>query len=144
MNKIVLLGRMVRDPEIRYTQSGKVVASFTLAVNRPFQKDGVQEADFINCVLWGKQAETVGNNVTKGQRLLVSGRLQIRSYDAKDGSKRYVTEVMCEDFEFIERKGDNVSHNTDAPAPANSGQKSCMDSFGQAAPSDDDFSDIPF
>lgn len=106
MNKVILLGRLVKDPDVRYTPTGKVVAQFTIAVNRPFStQDGQQEADFIPVVIWGKQAETLGNSVTKGQRLLVEGRLQIRSYDAKDGSKRYVTEVIADRFEFIEKKG---------------------------------------
>jgi single-strand DNA-binding protein len=88
MNKVILMGRLVRDPEVRYTQTGKVVAQFTLAVDRPFtNQDGQREADFINCVLWGKSAELLGNGVHKGQKVLVEGRLQIRSYDAKDGSK---------------------------------------------------------
>ena len=105
MNKIIVMGRLVRDPEIKYTQSGKVVATFTLAVDRPFSgENGQRESDFIPCVLWGKQAETVGNCVHKGQRLLVEGRLQIRNYDAKDGSKRYVTEIICNGFEFVEKR----------------------------------------
>lgn len=104
MNKIILLGRLTRDTEIRYTQTGACVAQFTLAVDRPYTKDGQKEADFITCVAWGKTAETIGNYVHKGQRLLVEGRLQIRSYDAKDGSKRWVTEVIVNHGEFIERK----------------------------------------
>lgn len=107
MNKLIILGRLVRDPEIRYTQTGKVVAQFTLAVDRPFSnEEGQRESDFIPVVIWGKQAETIGNNVHKGQRLLVEGRLQIRSYDAKDGSKRYVTECVASGFSFIEKKAD--------------------------------------
>ena len=105
MNKIVLLGRLVKDVECRYTQAGKCVASFTLAVNRPFKgADGKNEADFIPVVLWDKTAEVVANNVKKGQRLLVEGRLQIRSYDAQDGSKRWVTEIIGSSVEFIEKK----------------------------------------
>lgn len=103
-NHIILLGRLVRDPEVRYTNTGKVVAQFTLAVDRPYTQDGKKEADFIPVVIWGKAAETLGNTVKKGQRLLVDGRLQIRSYDAKDGSKKYVTEVIANGFEYIERR----------------------------------------
>jgi len=110
MNKIILMGRLVRDPEVRYTNSGKVVCQFTLAVDRPYSgQDGQREADFIPVVIWGKSAETAGNNVKKGQRLLVDGRLQIRSYDANDGNKRWVTEVIADHFEFVERK-ENVSN----------------------------------
>lgn len=104
MNKIVLLGRLTKDPEVRYTSTSKVVAQFTLAVDRPYSKDKQREADFIPVVIWGKQAEICGNYLSKGQRVLVEGRLQIRSYDAKDGQKKYVTEVIAEHFEFIERR----------------------------------------
>ena len=105
MNKIVLMGRLVRDPEVKYTQTGKVVAQFTMAVDRPFSgADGKREADFIPVVIWGKSAELLGNGVTKGQRVLIEGRLQIRSYDGKDGSKKYATEVIASSFEYIERR----------------------------------------
>lgn len=105
MNKIVVLGRLTKDPEIRYTPSQKVVASFTLAVDRPFTTpDGKREADFIPVVVWGKAAELVGNSCAKGHRLLVEGRLQIRNFDAKDGTKHWVTEVISQNIEFIERK----------------------------------------
>ena len=105
MNKIVIMGRLTKDPEIRYTSSSKVVASFTLAVDRPFTTpDGKREADFIPVVVWGKAAELVGNSCAKGHRLLVEGRLQIRNFDAKDGTKHWVTEVISQNIEFIERK----------------------------------------
>lgn len=107
MNKIILLGRLTKDPEVRYTQNGKVVTQFTLAVDRPFAAaDGKKEADFIPVVIWGKSAELAGNSLGKGQRVLVEGRVQIRSYDANDGSKRWVTEVIADRFEFVERKAD--------------------------------------
>ena len=106
-NHITLLGRLTKDPEIRYTPSQKVVATFTLAVDRPFSgADGKKEADFIPCVVWGKSAELIGNSCQKGHRLLVEGRLQIRNFEAKDGTKRYVAEVIANSFEFIERKSD--------------------------------------
>lgn len=131
MNHIVLMGRLVRDPEVRYTQSGKVVCQFTLAVDRPFTgQDGKKEADFIPIVIWGKPAELAGNTLTKGQRVLLDGRVQIRSYDAQDGSKRWVTEVIANGFEYIERK-------QDTPAP----QQSPMDSFGTPVSFDEE---IPF
>ena len=132
MNKIVLMGRLVRDPEVRYTPSNKVVCQFTLAVDRPFaNQEGKREADFIPVVFWGKQAELCGNSLAKGHRILVEGRLQIRSYDAKDGGKRYVTEVIGNSFEFIERKA----------AAGNSVQNGNMESFGSAVPFDEE---IPF
>ena len=106
-NHITLLGRLTKNPEIRYTTSKKVVASLTLAVDRPFLgQDGKREADFIPVVIWGKTAEMVGNSCAKGHRLLVEGRLQIRNFDAKDGTKHWVTEVIANSVEFIERKQD--------------------------------------
>ena len=131
MNKIILMGRLVRDPEVRYTQTGKVVCQFTLAVDRPFaNQEGQREADFIPVIVWGKQAELCGNSLTKGQRALVEGRLQIRSYD--------VTEVIANSFEFIERKGDFAGHSA---AADNGAHKSDMESFGSAVPFDEE---IPF
>jgi len=105
MNKVILAGRLVRDPEVRYTQTGKAVASFTLAVNRRFSSsDAQQTADFIPIVVWDKLAEVCGNNLVKGSQVLIEGRIQIRSYDAQDGSKRYVTEVIAHEIEFMGSK----------------------------------------
>jgi single-strand DNA-binding protein len=106
MNKVILVGRLAQDPEVRYTQSGKAVASFTLAVNRfgGGQNQGQNTADFVPIVAWERLAETCGNNLTKGQKVLVDGRLQIRSYEANDGQKRRVAEVVAQSIEFLERK----------------------------------------
>ena len=105
MNHISLLGRLTKNPEIKYTASEKCVAQFTLAVDRPFKNaDGTKEADFIPVVVWNKAAELVGNSCAKGHRLAVEGRLQIRSYQAKDGTKKYITEVIANSVEFIEKK----------------------------------------
>ena len=103
MNKVILVGRLAQDPEVRYTQNGKAVASFNLAVNRSFGQ-GQNQADFIPIVAWEKLAETCGNNLTKGQRILIEGRLQIRSYETNDGQKRRVAEVVAQSMEFLERK----------------------------------------
>lgn len=106
MNKVILVGRLVRDPEIRYTQTGKAVASFSVAVNRPMssQQSGQQrEADFIPVVAWEKLAEVCGNNLTKGRRILVEGRLQVRSYEI-EGQKRRVFEVIAQNIEFLDPK----------------------------------------
>ena len=103
MNKAILVGRLTKEPEVRYTQGGKVVATFTLAVDR-YTGNDKREADFIPIVVWGKVAEVCGNSLSKGQRVLVDGRLQIRSYDGKDGQKRWVTEVIAQSVEFLERK----------------------------------------
>ena len=109
-NKVILMGRLTKDPEIRYTQSQKVVAQFTLAVDRPFlNQQGQREADFIPVIVWGKGAELIGNSCAKGHRLLVEGRIQIRNFDAKDGTKHWVTEIIASNFEFIEKKEKTMS-----------------------------------
>lgn len=110
MNKVVLIGRLTKDPELRYTSSNVPAASFTLAVNRNFQnQNGVREADFINIVMWRKQAETVKKYLTKGSLISIEGRIQTRSYDGADGKRVYVTEVIADNFEFLESKGQHAS-----------------------------------
>jgi single stranded DNA-binding protein (ssb) len=105
MNRVVLIGRLTRDPELKYTPgTGTAVTTLTLAVDRRLpNKDGQREADFVPVVVWGKQAENVANYVGKGKLIGVSGRLQIRSYDGKDGIKRTVAEVVAEEVQFLER-----------------------------------------
>ena len=110
MNKVVLIGRLTRDPELRYTQSNIPAASFTLAVNRNFQnQNGEREADFINIVMWRKQAETAKKYHAKGSLISIEGRIQTRNYDGADGKKVYVTEVVADNFEFLETKGQKTS-----------------------------------
>lgn len=125
MNKVILVGRLTRDPEVRYTQSGTAVATFTLAVDRRFAKrdanDGRPTADFIPIVAWRKLAEICGNNLVKGRRIGVEGSMQVRSYDAQDGSKRYVTEVIADDIEFLDSKNAAHEGGYTAPAPLSSG-----------------------
>lgn len=107
LNRIVLIGRLTRDPEMRYTPQGVPVASFALAVDRPFtNQQGQREADFIDCVAWRKLGETVGNHLTKGRLVAVEGRLQVRSYEAQDGSKRRAAEVVCDSVRFLDRPRD--------------------------------------
>ena len=107
MNKVVLIGRLTRDPELRYTSSNIPSATFSLAVNRPFQnQNGVREADFINIVMWRKQAKKY---LTKGSLISIEGRIQTRNYDGADGKKVYVTEVVADNFEFLETKGQKTS-----------------------------------
>ncbi|WP_289049170.1 single-stranded DNA-binding protein [uncultured Acidaminococcus sp.] len=125
MNRIILLGRLVRDPEVKVTSTQKTYCTFTLAVDRPFiAKSGQREADFIPIQTWNKTAEICGNSLSKGQRLLVEGRLQIRSYDGKDGKKHYTTEVIANRVEFIERKEKNAQ-------TANTAPKQGFESMGQ-------------
>ena len=114
MNKAIIVGRLTADPEVRYTQSGKAVASFALVVNRPGDK---KEADFIPCVAWEKLAESIGNNLSKGKRCLVEGRIQVRSYETTDGQKRRVTEIVVQNMEFLEPK-----KQSDAPEQPFGGQ----------------------
>ena len=109
MNKVLLTGNLARDPEVRYTQSGKACASFTLAIDRRKSSDGNQQADFIACVAWEKTAEVISQYVKKGQKIAVEGRIQTRSYDAQDGNKRYVTEVVVQSMEFCDSKGGGTS-----------------------------------
>lgn len=105
MNKAILIGRLTRDPDIRTTQNSTMVATFTLAVDRKFKdKDGNRQADFISVVAWRGTAEFVGKYCTKGTKLVVSGSIQTRTYDDKDGKKVYVTEVVADDVEFAESK----------------------------------------
>jgi single-strand DNA-binding protein len=106
MNRVVLVGRLTKDPELRYTPNGVPVATFTLAVNRTFtNQQGEREADFINCVIWRKPAENVANFLKKGSLAGVDGRVQTRSYDGQDGKRIYVTEVLAESVQFLEPRG---------------------------------------
>ena len=115
MNKILLIGRLTKAPELRYTQSGTAVASFTLAVNRSFaNQNGEREADFINCVAWQKAAEFVSQYFKKGQQMALEGRLQVRSYDDNNGQRRWVTEVVTEKVEFVGSKGSGNSGSDSA------------------------------
>ena len=107
MNKVILAGQLAKDPEIRYTQSGKAVGMFTLAVARRFgrnENNNQPTADFIPIVVWEKLAEICGNNLVKGSQIALEGRMQVRSYEAQDGSKRYVTEVVANEVEFMGSK----------------------------------------
>lgn len=104
LNKVVLIGRLVKDPELRFTPSGVPVASFRLAVDRPFtNQQGQREADFIPIVVWRKLAETCANHLHKGRLVAVAGRLQIRSYDSNDGQRRQVAEVVADEVRFLDR-----------------------------------------
>ncbi|ENY99475.1 single-stranded DNA-binding protein [Clostridium thermobutyricum] len=133
MNKVILVGRLTRDPELRFAAgSGNAVARFSLAVTRQFKRD---EADFINCVSFGKQAETIAQYLTKGRQISLVGSLRTGSYDAQDGSKRYTTDVVVENFEFIGGKG-----NTNTNGQNNSQISSGFDD--DLTPVDD--GDMPF
>lgn len=119
MNKAILIGRLTADPEIRATQSGKNVASYRLAVDRAFKSDGQPDADFINCIAFGKGAEFAEKYLHKGMKIALEGRIQTRSYDDRDGKKVYVTEVIVEHHEFCESKkaADSGSYSGGYAAP---------------------------
>ena len=165
MNKVILMGRLTRDPEVRYTSSNRAVCQFSIAVDRPFtnQQTGQREADFINVVVWDKRAENVGKYMSKGRLVAVEGRIQTRNYDNNEGKKVYVTEVVALSVQFLESKGSNTNvnnssnpfdnmvdtPNTYAPIDEPSKQNETVDvskdpfeSFGQSIDLSDD--DLPF
>ncbi|EAD0725604.1 single-stranded DNA-binding protein [Listeria monocytogenes] len=115
INRVVLVGRLTKNPELRYTPSGVAVATFTLAVNRTFaNQQGEREADFINCVVWRKPAENVANFLKKGSMAGVEGRVQTRNYEGNDGKRVYVTEIVAENVQFLEPRN---SHGANNPMP---------------------------
>lgn len=131
MNSICLVGRLTKDVELRYTTSNVAVATFTLAVNRTFKnKNGDREADFINCVMWRQQAENLANWAKKGALIGIIGRIQTRSYDNQQGQRVYVTEVVAEQFQLLESKGQ--------------AQQETPDFSRQGAPLDISDDDLPF
>lgn len=113
INRVVLVGRLTRDPELRVSQSNVSVTTFNLAVNRPFtSQSGERGADFINCVTFRKQAENVNQYVKKGSLVGIDGRIQTRNYENKDGQRVYVTEVVCDSVQFLEPKGQQGSNQS--------------------------------
>ena len=136
MNKVILMGRLTRDPEVRYSKGENplAIARYTLAVDRRFRRDGEQSADFIQCVAFGRQAEHAERYYRQGLKVVVSGRIQTGSYTNRDGVKVYTTEVVVEEQEFAESKASsdaNAGGFQSAPAPAPS------------APAGDGFMNIP-
>jgi single-strand DNA-binding protein len=119
MNRVILCGRIVRDPEVRYSQGATpmAVAKFTLAVDRKFKKDGEQSADFINCTAFGKTAEVIEKYVRQGTKIIVEGRWQTGSYTNKDGNKVYTNDCMVENIEFCESKSQQAQNNAQAHTP---------------------------
>lgn len=106
LNRVVLAGRLTKDPELRYTPNGNAVANFTIAINRPYRnQQGEQEADFINCVAWRNQAENLANYMRKGSLIGVDGKVQSRSYDNQEGRRIFVTEILAESITFLEPRG---------------------------------------
>ena len=151
MNKVFLMGRLTKDPEIRYSQGVEplCIAKFTLAVNRRFKKEGEQEADFIFCTAFGKTAEFIERFFKKGSQPLVTGRIQVRSYDDNSGQKRWATDVIVEEAQFTESKAANEmrmqreSGDSYGMPPQSQGQ-SVPDEFSVIAQSIDEDDDLPF
>ena len=136
MNKVVLIGRLTKDPELRYAAgSGTAICRFTLAISRQFKKD---ETDFINCIAFNKQGETIAQYLTKGRQLAVTGNIRTGSYEGQDGVKRYTTDVIVESFEFI---GNNNSNNQGNQGTWNQPEDTGM-GFGEEVPTD--YGDMPF
>ncbi len=120
MNKAILIGNLTRDPEARTTASGVAVTTFTIAVNRRFtNQQGVREADFIPIVTWRQTAELCARYLSKGRKVAVEGSIQTRSYDAQDGTKRYVTEIVADNVEFLSpnQQGEQRPRSADVPLP---------------------------
>lgn len=137
INRVVLVGRLTRDPELRYTANGAAVASFTVAVNRQFTNaQGEREADFINCVIWRKAAENFSNFTHKGSLVGVDGRVQTRSYENQQGNRVYVTEVVVENFSLLESKSESQRRAAN--------ENSTGGGYQQQAPSQPNNSQSPF
>lgn len=126
INRVILTGRLTKDPELRYTPSGVAVCTFTLAVNRTYENNGEKKADFINIVVWRKQAENTANYCKKGALVGVDGKLESRSYDGQDGKKVFVTEVNAESVQFLDTKSgsNNQQQSQSSPPPQNNQQQS--------------------
>ncbi len=132
LNRVILIGRLVADPQLRYTQNGIAVTSFTIAVDRSYTtQSGERETDFIDIVTWRKQAETCANHLNKGRLVAVEGRLQIRSYDDQQGIRRKSAEIVADQVRFLDRKDRGNDTSSDA-------------SGDQAGPPESGFDDVPF
>lgn len=141
MNKIILIGRISNNPIIRYTQSNKAVAQFNLAVNRPYaNQDGSKEADFINIVAWDKLGEIVQKYTRKGSLIAVEGRLQTRSYEDDNGNKRYITEVIANNIQFLESKKSEEKPNNQEDKQDNDP----FEEMGKQVEAEIDDNDLPF
>lgn len=137
INNVVLVGRLTRDPELRYTPSNVAVATFSLAVNRNFKNQaGDREADFISCIMWRQQAENFANWLKKGALVGITGRIQTRNYDNQHGQRVYVTEVVAESFQTLEKKDNSANQS--------SMENQMPPSYGQGEPMDISDDDLPF
>ena len=135
MNSVQLIGRLTRDPDIRYTDGGSTIARFSLAVDRRIKQEGGETADFINCVGFGKTAEFIEKYFCKGKKMALNGRIQTGSYTNKDGTKVFTTDVVAENVEFVESKGGNESFNSGTSSkPADDGFMNLPDDIDEDLP----------
>lgn len=142
MNRTVLVGRLTKEPDLRFTPAGKAVCTFTLAVNRPFKsQNGEQDTDFINIVVWNRQAENAANFLKKGSLVGIDGRIQTRNYEGQDGKRVYVTEVVAESVQFLEPKGNNTQSQN---KPNTEQNRQPDDPFAGGSQIDINDDDLPF
>lgn len=151
MNKVFLIGRLTKDPELRYTSNNVPCCIFSLAVNRNFTNpNGEREADFINIVVWKNMAENCSKYLTKGSQVAIEGRIQVRTYDAQDGSKKYVTEVIAENVQFLDSKKEEqvTDNNVGDITTQNSNQVNHYEEMGRQVSMEDypsvDEDSLPF
>lgn len=149
INRVVLVGRLTKDPELKYTQSGVAVCRFTLAVNRTFSnQSGEREADFVNCVTWRKQAENTANFLRKGSLTGIEGRIQTSSFDGQDGKRVFMTEVVADSVQFLEPKSnrqEQPNNSYQAPPPSQQySQQGREPYYSQHAPQEMPDDDLPF
>lgn len=151
INNVVLVGRMTKDAELRYTPSNVAVATFTLAVNRNRKNEnGEREADFINCVIWRQQAENLANWAKKGALIGIVGSIQTRNYENQQGQRVYVTEVIANQFQMLESRGQQSQGNSFQNGNSNSGNfqsgnnQGYQSPFGNSNPMDISEDDLPF
>ena len=144
INNITLAGRLTKDSDLRYTSDGTATATFSLAVNRPFKSaNGEREADFINCVIWRKNAENFANFTRKGSLVGITGRIQTRNYENKEGQRVYVTEVVAENFALLESKKDGASNGQTGQSNNRSSHQP-NDPFANGESIDIQDEDLPF
>lgn len=146
INTVVLVGRLTKDPELKYTQSGIAVTRFTLAVNRTYtNQQGQREADFVNCVAWRKQADNIANHLRKGSLAGIEGRIQTRNFEGKDGNRVFMTEILANSIQFLEPKNSNRGNTSQTTEQDQSQYSNNSDPFttgdGPVEVSDDD---LPF
>src|SRR5699024_5574885 len=141
LNRVVLVGRLTKDPDLRYPGQGTAVANFTIAINRPFKQNGEKQADFINCVIWRKPAENLANYMSKGSQIGVDGRIQTRTFEGQDGKTVFVTEVVADSVQFLESK---KSNNNKDEKGHNSFSRQNNPPKSDAEPIDISDDDLPF